>query len=307
MRLDKEISRTAERQGGVITVRDLARIGISHNESQHRVRTGRWTRIHRGVFLIGGVRMTPHVARWAAVLAVGERAACSHATAAAVWALGVHEDPSMIHILLPRASVVSLKQVVGHRTSALFADDLTRVGGLPVTTVERTIVDTAALLSDRRLGRTIDSALRRRILSLDRLRRCIARLGAAPNRRTSPLHRALAERIPGYRPGDSDFESDVLRMIRGWKFPIPAQSYRLRLSHTDYHLDLAWPDRRVAVELDSWQYHRGRQSFDDDRRRSNLLARNGWTAFRFTPTTPASEIRGLLAEALAKRGLEGLS
>ena len=247
--------------------------------------------------------MSPHVARWAAVLAVGQPVACSHSTAATIWALNIPADPTRIHLLVPYATVVTLSNIVGHRTTALYYDDVTRLGGLSVTTVERTIVDTARLVGHRKLGQVIDSALRRRVLDLNRLRRCVTRLGAGPNRRTASVHRALAERIPGYLPGDSDLESDVLRMIREWKLPLPIPNFRLVLSGTVYHLDLAWPEYCVTVELDSWEYHRGRQAFDDDRRRSNLLTAHGWTAFRFTPSMPPAEMRSFLTNALILRAV----
>lgn len=303
MHSDALLSAIAERQSGLITAQDIARVGLSRNQSQYRLKTGRWKRIHPGVFLIGGIRMSPHTARWAAVLAVGQPVACSHATAASIWALNIPPDPAVVHLLVPYATVVALTNIVGHRTTAFYHDDFTRISGLAVTTVERTIVDTAALIGQRRLGQVIDAALRRKIVDLSRLRRCVARLGAAPNRRTAPVHRALEERIPGYKPGDSDLESDVLRMIREWKLPLPVPGYRLVLSGTTFHLDLAWPGYKVTVEIDSWQYHSGRQSFDDDRRRSNLLIAHGWTAFRFTPTMPTSEMRALLTAALRVRAV----
>jgi hypothetical protein len=244
MHPDAHIAAVAERQAGVVTSQDLRNAGLSQNECQYRLRTGRLTRIHRRVFLVGGVRMSPHVARWAAVLAVGQPVVCSHATAASVWALSIPSDLERIHLLVPYATVVTLSNVVGHRTTAFYHDDLTRIGGLPVTTVERTIVDTAALVSRRRLGQVIDAGLRRKILDLNRLRRCVSRLGAAPNRRTAPVHYALAERIPGFKPGDSDFESDVLRMIREWKLPLPVPNFRLVLSGTTYHSTSPGPNSR---------------------------------------------------------------
>jgi very-short-patch-repair endonuclease/predicted transcriptional regulator of viral defense system len=301
MHFDTAIARIAERQSGLITTHDLLTVGVTGNDSRYRVRTGRWKRIHNGVFLIGGVKLTPQVARWAAVLAAGQPAACSHATAASLWALNIPADNIHIHLLLPSPKMISLDGVVGHRTHAFYHDDLTRIAGLWVTTVERTIVDTAALISHRRLGQVIDAALRRKLLDLARLRRCVARLGAAPNRRTAPVHRALADRVPGYKPGDSDLESDVLRLIREWNLPIPVQNHRLMVGGIRFHLDLAWLDEKVTVELDSWEYHRGRQSFDDDRRRSNLLVAHGWTGFRFTPSMSHGEMRQLLASALDRR------
>ena len=300
MHIDQRVARVAANQQGLLTTSDARACGLGQREVTHRLRTGRWIGIHRGVYLVGGAPMSPAVTRRAAVLAVGEQASCSHQTAASIWGLRIPVDETCIHVLAPYERVASFNHVKLHRTTAFYDDDLTRVGGLAVTSVERTIVDTAALVGPRRLEQVIDAALRQKLLDLTRLQKCVARLGAGPNRRTAPVHRALADRVPGYKPGDSDLESDVLRLIREWRLPLPVQNYRLVLDGIRFHLDLAWPRERVTVELDSWEYHRGRQAFDDDRRRSNLLVAHRWTGFRFTPSMSHLEIRTTLTKALAR-------
>ena len=47
-------------------------------------------------------------------------------------------------------------------------------------------------------------------------------------------------------------------------------------------VDLAYPARRVAIELDSVRYHLNRESFVADPRRRNRLALAGWTVLSFT-------------------------
>ncbi len=39
---------------------------------------------------------------------------------------------------------------------------------------------------------------------------------------------------------------------------------------------------RVAVEADSWQWHRGRAAFERDRERDAVLATKGYRTLRFT-------------------------
>ena len=41
-------------------------------------------------------------------------------------------------------------------------------------------------------------------------------------------------------------------------------------------------DHRVAVEADSWQWHRGRAAFERDRDRDAILATKGYRTLRFT-------------------------
>lgn len=47
-------------------------------------------------------------------------------------------------------------------------------------------------------------------------------------------------------------------------------------------LDIALPDRRIAIEIDGWAYHSDVDRFQRDRSRQNALVALGWTILRFT-------------------------
>lgn len=68
-----------------------------------------------------------------------------------------------------------------------------------------------------------------------------------------------------------------------------------------YALDIAFPDRRVAVEVDGWAWHVDAERFRNDRRKGNALTAAGWTLLRFTwhdlherPEQVVVEIRAVL-------------
>ena len=46
--------------------------------------------------------------------------------------------------------------------------------------------------------------------------------------------------------------------------------------------DLAWPEVRLAVEVDGWETHGSREAFQDDRERDALMVAMGWRVLRFT-------------------------
>ncbi|GAB3622868.1 hypothetical protein GCM10027418_09500 [Mariniluteicoccus endophyticus] len=50
-----------------------------------------------------------------------------------------------------------------------------------------------------------------------------------------------------------------------------------------YYLDAAFAATKVAVEVDSWEYHSGYSAFQKDRRRHNELESAGWTVLHVTP------------------------
>jgi very-short-patch-repair endonuclease len=55
-------------------------------------------------------------------------------------------------------------------------------------------------------------------------------------------------------------------------------------------IDLAYPDVKLAIELDGWEFHGGRTAFDADRARANDLVLAGWTVVRFTSRSADSDI-----------------
>lgn len=50
-----------------------------------------------------------------------------------------------------------------------------------------------------------------------------------------------------------------------------------------FRLDIAFPTRKLAVEVDGWQFHgKFLRDFSRDRERQNLLTLHGWRILRFT-------------------------
>jgi very-short-patch-repair endonuclease len=76
----------------------------------------------------------------------------------------------------------------------------------------------------------------------------------------------------------SDLEADFLALCRTHGLPHPEVNVRVgRLT-----VDFLWRKRRVAVETDSYAYHRGQIAFQDDRARDLELRRHGFEVRRFS-------------------------
>ena len=66
-------------------------------------------------------------------------------------------------------------------------------------------------------------------------------------------------------------------------FAEPERQHRVRLPGGGrVRFDLAYPDRRLFVELDGWAVHGTRAAFEHDRHRQNGAVRAGWRPLRFT-------------------------
>ena len=283
----------ARRQHGLITLDQALAAGLTIDQVRYRHRSGEWSVARPGVYAVSGAppNWTQTVA--AVALASQPQAWLSHETAGTLWAMpGVKDD--VIHISTGLDRRVRLAGVCGHRSGALFDADVTTTQRIPVTTPARSLVDLSSGLTYRQLGAAVDDAVRRRIMSLESFRRCVARLAEAPGRRTSALQELLAERLPGYNPGDSDLETRVLRLLVAQGFPPPAQQHTVRIGGRTFRIDLAYPVLKLAIELDGWEFHNSRTAFDDDRARANLLVAHGWTVVRFTSRSTDEEILGCL-------------
>src|SRR5689334_1254895 len=99
---ERAISDLATRQGGVVSRDQLLRLGLGRRAIGYRLRLGRLTEIHRGVYAVGH-RSVPREGRWrAALLGAPSGAVLSHFTAGALWDITV--AGSAVHLSVPGRS-----------------------------------------------------------------------------------------------------------------------------------------------------------------------------------------------------------
>src|SRR2546430_704737 len=66
-------------------------------------------------------------------------------------------------------------------------------------------------------------------------------------------------------------------------------------------VDLAYPELKLAIEIDGWEHHRTRSAFDDDRVRANDLVVAGWNVLRFTSTMTDAHAVEIVGAALSQK------
>lgn len=303
MTIDRVIAENAPSQHALITLEQLRRAGVTDDQIESRLSSGRLLRIRPRVYRVPGAPPTFEQAVLAAALTVGPDAVASHASAAALWGLPFAVQDAL-ELTTSRSHWIRLAGVRSHRTTTFLRCEHTVRKHIPTTTVARTLVDLSSRLSVSQLGRMTDDALRKGTLRLDDLRRCVAGLAPARGRRPKRIEAVLARRLPGYEPGDSALEMRFVRALLAAGLPELVQQYRVRIGARRYRLDLAYPDEKLAIELDGWETHRMRSAFDEDRARANDLVVAGWHVLRFTSSMTneqaVSTVRSALA-ALAQR------
>ncbi|HEX5614050.1 MAG TPA: type IV toxin-antitoxin system AbiEi family antitoxin domain-containing protein [Acidimicrobiia bacterium] len=295
--LDAQLHRLAGQQHGAVAARQALAIGLTRRQIDHRVSTGTLVVLRRGVFAPAGAPASWEQAVMAAVLAGGPGAVASHDTAARLWGLRGDAE-SALEISNARTRQHRIDGVLAHRFSVL-DPDRRRIGELPLTSVARTVVDLSGRLNERQLGVLLDEALRRRATTIDDIAACANRLAPARGRRLALVQLVLAARGQAFEPGDSAFESRVMRAIRLAGLPSPAAQHRIRVGTRTYRVDLAYPERGIAIELDGYEFHHTRSAFDDDRRRGNDLVGAGLVLLRFTWSMSDADIVASIEQALS--------
>jgi hypothetical protein len=217
----------------------------------------------------------------AAYLACGSGALVSHRAAAALRGLaGFPEDSIELSVAGQRGRRLGF---VVHRTAPLPRVDVTVVNGMPATSVARTLIDLASVVPDDLLEEALDDALRRKLVSLPRLRWRIAEL-AGKGRPGIALIRSLVEaRGGGDAVPGSVFETRLLRLLMKGGLPMPALQHEIRSGRRLIAIvDFAFPEARLAVEADGYRCHSGRARWEHDLARRNALTSMGWRVLHVT-------------------------
>ena len=296
---ERMVATIARNQHGLITRSQAHSLGLTSRQIDHRVAKGRWFRQRPGVYIVGAAPTSWEQLVHGACLAAGDDASASHRTGARSWELV--DRSGRIEITIDSHRRVRLPSVTVHRSILLPGLDRTRRDGLPVTTLERTIVDLSPSHGEKVVGGWIDLGIRRHGLDLESLAWCISRL-TVPGRPT-PISamRALVHRQPGYDPGRSTLESRALAALAIGGCPDPVRQHpAIRPNGTRAFIDLAYPRLKIAIELDGWDAHGIRSAFEPDRIRANDLVLLGWTVLRFTWSMTDVYLCETVAAAIAR-------
>lgn len=258
-------------RGGLIAA------GVGAEAVKHRIRRGRLHVVHRGVYSVMHPDLLTQRGRWMAVLAGGPGAVLSHRSAAALWGL-VPPGSGPIDVTVPgrRRPRAGLRFHESH----LPPDEIGSHDGIPVTSVPRTLLDNAALLTPRRLERALKEAevlrLADRLTLDDLLDRYPGRAGSAN------VRAALEGRRAGASVAKSELEERFIELLDAAGLPRPEVNVTVALPGRRPEVDCLWRHQRLVVELDSRAFHGTVAAFEQDRERDRALHAGGWDVIRVT-------------------------
>jgi very-short-patch-repair endonuclease len=274
---DQLIAGLASRQHGVVTFAELIDAGLSRRQIALRVADGRLHRVHRGVYAVGHLRLSPQGIWLAAVLACGPGAALSHHGAAQhSGLLPLTANLRPVHVTVPGDGGRRRREgIVIHRSTTLTRADVHLRDRIPTTKPARTLADLRPILAREQWDDAVDIG---RFLGLP-----IGNIGEA-------------------EPTKSRLERAILRLCRRHRLPLPEVNEWVG----PYEVDFLWRKQHLIVETDGWEAHRHRASFEADRARDAELKLMGYEVVRFTyrrvlemPEQVARTLRALLERRAA--------
>jgi hypothetical protein len=255
--LDAVIAAIADVQHGVVARWQLVELGFSAGALARRLQNGRLREVHRGVYAVGHRHLTSNGLAMAAVLACGEGAFISLNSAAARRDLR-RAGQSRFDVTVPHGRRPRRPGITVHYTRTLHPEDVSLLDGIPTATVPRILVDLAGVLSEDKLKNVVEQAHRLEVFDLHALDRAIAR---APNRRgLARLHRV----VEGYRPSPflrSQLEHEVHDALARRDLPPHGTNQMLG----DIEVDVWFEDSRLAIQIDTRDYHDFPDQFETDR------------------------------------------
>jgi very-short-patch-repair endonuclease len=297
---DREVARLAAQQHGVVAFWQLQSLGIDRAAASRRTSTGRWHRVHDGVYAVGHSALTQNGRFHAAVLACGPGAVLSHRSAAEL--LGLRADRrTVIDVTAPNRRGRSPAGISAHRHGALKPDDRATACGIPCTSVEKTLLDLAAVTPVWQLRKAIAEAEVLQIVDLTALRALLRR--SRGRRGVARLRLILDELHPETKRTRSELEQMFLRMCDRTGLPPPEVNATLDIAGRQFTPDFLWRDAGLIFEADGRRFHDTASAFQRDRWREQQLQLAGWRVSRCTweqvetePQRLASTVRGLLAQ-----------
>ena len=276
--------------------RQAVAAGASGSACHRRIAAGLWVASrHAGVYRLAGHPETWQQRLVSALLAAPAGAVASHRSAAVL--LGLREGtPIELTVVAGTHSIGGARL---HR-GPLPSTDRIVVVGVPCTRVERTLVDLAGVVEAEPLEQALEAALRLGLTTDERVRRRLDELAAPGRAGVRTLRRVLGRRARG-RAAGSELEVRVIQLLRAAGLDDPVRQFEVVVGASRYFVDLAYPNRRLAIELDGLGAHTG-VNFQGDRARQNALVLAGWTVLRFTWADVAErhdEVVAAIARAMA--------
>ncbi|RPI08588.1 MAG: hypothetical protein EHM63_06045 [Actinobacteria bacterium] len=276
--VDWLVAALADLQHGLVTRKQARECGLTDAQVARRVAQGRWIKVEPHVFRIAGAPVTWQQRVLSVCLATDGVA--SHRTAAMLLGLGLWPG-RIVEVTTDPDRNYRNPDVHVHRSVDDPAKDGRTLEGIPLTSVRRTLLDLGSVVQQDRLEKCVERALFRGMTSAGALWAYIDEVGRQGRRGVQPL-RAVLELRGRLPAAESDLETEMVQLLRRVGLPEPVRQHEVVVASRRFRIDLAYPDLKIALEIDGDEPHFGARRTDADDTRDGLLQLGGWLTQHFT-------------------------
>lgn len=278
--LAKELA--AAQYGRFTRAQLAAAVPGAHNLITTRLRSGRWRRETSRVLRLPGSPEDRLGRIWAAHLHVGVDSVVGGRSAALLHGLtgvGEHEPT----LLVPNGSHRRAQGVWIRQVTDLDPSHVTRVAGLPCTSITRTFVELSSEVSPSRLDHLLDEATMARQVVPQDLGEMVQSLRRRGRSGLGSVSRVVGRRLPGPGVEQGRLERELTRVVlmAGIGAGVAQHPHPGRVDSAE-RVDRAFPEAMLLVEADGRSWHARYSAMKADRRRDREAARAGWLTVRFT-------------------------
>jgi hypothetical protein len=188
--------------------------------------------------------------------------------------------------------------LIVHESTRLDRIDVDVVDQIPCTSIERTLFDMSGTHGTALTDLLIDSALRRRLTTVEKLVTTRDRLAKRGRRGAANFRTAVNTRDPAAALPESEPERLLARFLMENGLPAPVHQYVVRDMTNRFvaRVDLAYPEFGVVIEYDSVLHHTGKVALERDSVRRNALTSLGLSVVTATGVDLRDRARRLSAQ-----------
>ena len=284
---------------GIVSAHTLERLGMPSSTIYRLAQEQRLVRMMPGVFRSAQWPST-NAQQLAAACARNEHAYIAFTTACREWGFRGVSDPTL-HVITEHGASPEMPHIVVHRTRRLDPVDVVkRPDGIRLTSPPRSLFDSADMLGFRSSRSILEQMLNENMCTMGTVIDTVTRL-YHPNRPGSlTMRRVIASKPRWERALQSDLELRVLLAIERHGLPRPVPQYPVVLPDGQLiHLDFAWPEWKVGLEVDDPAWHAGADASHRDARRDRKATSMGWAVVRVSRLDVTDDLDGAVADVAA--------
>jgi len=296
------VQRLFAAQHFVASTRQLEALGVASRTISWACRQGIVVRVIAGVVRLVGVPASFESDAMAVQLHAGLDGFLSGPTAARLY--GLRAMPSApIFVTTARRARRELPMWVNHvATTWSRPDDVVEQGGFRLEQPLRMLLSLADVFNQHRFEKAAEDAWHLRLITPAAAAEYVESVRGRGRRGLAAVDTWLARTGARSRPVQSHFEFDLVAAVRRVGLPEPHRQYPLGLVNGErIHLDLAWPEVRLAVEPGHSWWHGGDLKMRADAARDRACSELGWLVLRYDEAAradlaaAAAEIRRVYA------------